>query len=250
MGQMMRALILQFEPFDGPEYLGERLTLRGVEWDVAHLYLPHDPVSLDGYDMLMALGGAMGVNDAARYPFLDEASDLFREAIRRGLACLGICLGGQLLASALGAPVSRQHEQEVGVGAVQLAPGAEGDPLLRHLAPVIETVQFHEDTFAVPAGGVVLATSASCATQVVRCGERAYALQFHPEASAETFAQWVALGYEGFAGPERAAEGPALARAVRDHEPLIRAHADQLFDNFISLAAAAPSAPAIEIPAW
>lgn len=232
----MRALILQFERDDPPGYLGTRLTGHGVAWDAVLLDQPHPPLSLDGYDMMMALGGAMGVHDASRFPFLEEAEHLIRAAIQRRLPYLGICLGGQLLAKALGATVTRNAVQEVGRIEVTLAPGADADPLLQGLGPVLQTVQFHEDTFAVPAGGVVLASSANCATQIVRCADHTYALQFHPEAAWQDFAGWIEHGYLSFAGPEQATQGPALVDGVRRYDASIRAHADTLFDNFARLA--------------
>lgn len=231
----MRALILQCEDDDPPGHLGRYLTDQGVQWDVAPMDRPHPPISLDGYDALIVLGGAMGANDASDHPFLEEAEGLLREAVHRRRACLGICLGGQLLAKSLGADVTRNTVLEVGRIAVSLAPAATADPLLHGLGPVLQTVQFHEDTFAVPPGGVLLASSAGCATQIVRCDDRAYALQFHPEASWQDFADWIEHGYLQFGDPENAARGRALVEDVRRNDDAIRAHATLLFDNFVRL---------------
>jgi len=233
----VRALILQFETSDPPDHLGRRFTARGMAWDVALMSAPHDVLSLDRYDMLVGLGGTMSVNEGDAYPYLGEAMGLIRAAVDRDIPYLGICLGGQLLAGALGAVVTRNPAKEVGLVPVTLAPGAGDDPLLRGLDPVLETAQFHEDTFAIPPGGVCLASSALCAAQIARCAPRAYALQFHPEVSWRTFADWIARGYAAFVGPDKAGDGPALADAVRVRDAAIRAHADALFDNFVDLAA-------------
>jgi GMP synthase-like glutamine amidotransferase len=235
----MRALILQFEATNPPGHLGAHLSAHDNAWDVVRMDLPHASLSLDGYDALVALGGAMGANDAADFSFLDEATALLRAAVTRRTPCLGICLGGQLLARSLGAAVTRNAEKEVGRIAVTLAAGAGADPLLRGLDPVLDTVQFHQDTIAVPEGGVLLASSELCATQIVRCAERAYALQFHPEAPWQDFARWVEHAYRDFVGPEKAARGPAIVEDVRAHDAAIRAYANGLFDNFVRLASPA-----------
>ena len=238
----MRALFLQYEDDDAPGYLGRRFDDRGVAWDVIHMNQPHEQVSLDGYDILVSLGGTMSVNEADRFPFLYEAMDLIREAMRRDLAYLGICLGSQLLAGALGARVRRNPEKEVGLVRVTLAPAAAGDPLVHGLGPVLETAQFHEDTFDLPDGAVRLGSSELCLNQIARCGRRAYGVQFHPEASWQDFAGWVEGGYRDFVAPEKAHLGPAVAAEVRAHDATVRAHAEALFDNFIRLAAATPQA--------
>jgi GMP synthase-like glutamine amidotransferase len=231
----VRALILQFEPDDAPDHLGAHLTAQGVAWDAVLMPAPHGPLSLQGYDMLVALGGAMGANDGAAFPFLNEADRLLRAAVEGDVPCLGLCLGGQLLARALGAPVTRNRELEVGLIEVTLAPAAHDEPLLSGLGPTLQTVQFHQDTFAVPEGGVLLASSARSATQIVRCAPRAYALQFHPEASWQTFAGWIEQGYLTIAGPEKARCGQALVDEVRARDATVRACAGTLFDNFLRL---------------
>lgn len=236
----MRALILQFEESDPPSHLGHHLTNHDVGWDTLRMDLPHAAPSLDGYDMLVALGGAMSANDTAEYPFLEEARDLIRHAVSQDLPYLGICLGGQLLAHALGAPVSRNPAKEVGLIDVTLSPAAADDPLLAGLGPVIPTAQFHEDTFALPAGGVLLASSALCRHQIARCASRAYALQFHPETSWQEFASWIEHGYLGFVGPDQAVHGCDLVAQVREHDAAIRAAATALFDNFLRLATRVP----------
>jgi GMP synthase (glutamine-hydrolysing) len=229
----VRALILQFEDFNPPSHLGTYLSRQGIAWDVVHMNAPHERIALHSYDVLVALGGAMCANEVETYPFLVEAMDAMRAAVRRDVPYLGICLGGQLLAKALGAEVRRNDALEVGRIEVALSSQAASDPLLRGLSSVVQTVQFHEDTFAVPAGGALLGSSPGCATQIVRCAPRAYALQFHPEASAEDFALWVDHAYQE--APGAGTRGAALVDDVKRHDALIRAHAGALFSNFIAL---------------
>jgi GMP synthase-like glutamine amidotransferase len=188
--------------------------------------------------MLIALGGSMGVNDAAELSFLGEAMSVIRQAVERDVPYLGICLGGQLLAGALGARVRRTPVPEIGVIEVTLQEQSQ-DPLLRGLGPVLETVQFHEDTFDVPPGGTLLASSAQCPTQVVRCAARAYALQFHPEISVETFAGWIEAGYAQATGDFDPNSREAVVTRVRSRHEAVCRQSEALFDNFIALAAGA-----------
>ena len=237
----MRALILQFESDDGPEHLATCLAHHGCSWDVVRMDLPHPPLSLDGYDLLIGLGGEMHANDGDRFPFLDEAVDVLGRVVARDLPCLGLCLAGQLLVKAMGAKVTRNDRLELGIVPVTLDVD-RNDPLLRGMEPVLQTVQFHHDTFGIPEGGVRLGSSEDCPNQIVRCTDRAYALQFHPEVSAKTFRSWV----ESSAGKGRLTESPTADRAavenVYANEAIVRRHADLLLDNFINLASEARTA--------
>jgi GMP synthase-like glutamine amidotransferase len=184
----------------------------------------------------------MGAYEGDRYPFLDEAVGLIGAAVRRDMPYLGICLGGQLLARALGAQVTRAPASEIGLIEITVRPESRADPLLVGLGPVIETVQFHQDTFSMPHGSTLLASSALCRTQIVRCAPRAYALQFHPEASAATFASWIDHYLRHFDDRSQVALGHSRSDEVRRHDAAIRDQATQLFDNFIRLAVPAHAA--------
>lgn len=231
-----RALTLQFAPGDAPRRLGACLAAHGVACDVVLMSKPHAAVRLGDYDMLIALGGAFDPNESERYPFLADAEQIIREAVDRDTPFLGICLGGQLLAHALGAKVTRMPEPEIGLVEISLTARGQEDPLLHGLGPQLKTVEFHHDTFALPASGVLLASSALCATQIVRCASRAYALQFHPEVSSDGFARSVDRSYVNYVGPERARHGPTIAREVADNDAAIRADGDAIFANFARLA--------------
>jgi GMP synthase (glutamine-hydrolysing) len=231
----LRALILQFEADNPPEHLGATLTKRGIEWEPVRMDLPHRQLELDEADMLMALGGSMHVNDVEQFPFLEEATQAVRTYVRQGRPYLGICLGGQMLARALGANVHANPKPEIGVVPVSLSNAAD-NALLRGLDAVIETLHFHEDTFDVPAGGVLLASSEHCATQMVRYGDLAYGLQFHPEVSAQRFAGWVEAFYAETTGDENPKRRRRIVDEVRSKEAVIRRHADLLLSNFVELA--------------
>jgi GMP synthase (glutamine-hydrolysing) len=148
---------------------------------------PADPFS---YDAVLTLGGATNADQRDRHPWLVEEDELLRELIDRGKPLLGLCLGGQLVAGAAGAAVGRAPRPEIGWHPVELTDEGRRDPLLARLAPSFEALQWHSYQFALPAGAVALARSEVC-LQGARIGERAWALQFHPEVSAADAARWI-----------------------------------------------------------
>ena len=130
---------------------------------------------------LIVLGGTMIANDGDRFPFLVAELDWIRAAVRRHVPMLGICLGAQLLAKALGAAVYRNAQPEIGWYQVELLPAAAEDRLFRGRAGRETVFHWHGDTFDLPAGAVHLARSPLCRHQAFRYGATAYGLQFHVE---------------------------------------------------------------------
>ncbi len=155
-------------------------------------------------DGLIVLGGVAAAWEDERYPWLPATRALIRNSVEEGLPTLGICLGAQLMTLALGGAVERgEHGLEVGVREVVPLPAAADDRLFGGLGPV-PAVPYHGDAMTrLPEGAVPLATGDPYPNQAYRLGERAWAVQFHPEASVEIFADWTresadhltALGY-------------------------------------------------------
>ncbi len=140
---------------------------------------------------LIVLGGAMGVHDCGRFPYLLAVKSYIQEAVIQEVPLLGICLGGQMLADVLGAPVHAQRNGEMGLHSVEvLAPGAS-DPLFHDIPESFTTFQWHNDSFEIPASAVCLASSANCAQQAFRYGDSQYGLQFHPEVTRDIIASWI-----------------------------------------------------------
>ena len=163
---------------------------------------------------LIVLGGTMSANDGDRFPFLAAELEWIREAIRRRLPMLGICLGAQLLAKALGAAVYRNTQPEIGWHQVELLPPAAEDRLFRDRA-VRETVfHWHGDTFDLPAGAVHLAQSPACRHQAFRYGATAYGLQFHVEMVPELMELWLREFDAGNASGAGSGNDPAAIRAA------------------------------------
>ncbi len=147
-----------------------------------------DPDQVAG---LVIMGGPMNADETVRYPFLATEVQWLRVAVEAGLPVLGICLGAQLLAKTLGSRVYANRVKEIGWYAIEMLPEGLADPLFAG-GPATETVvQWHGDTFDLPAGAVHLARSAACQHQAFRHGSRAYGLQFHLEITPEMVVDWL-----------------------------------------------------------
>lgn len=140
---------------------------------------------------LVVLGGAMNVDQAERYPFLNTEIEWLRSAMEQQIPVLGICLGAQLLAASLGARVWHLPLKEIGWYEIETLPAAADDRLCQHLAARTTIFQWHGDTFDLPAGAVHLARSELCANQAFRWGDRTWGLQFHPEVTSDVIASWM-----------------------------------------------------------
>ncbi len=147
--------------------------------------LPREP---DDWDGLVMLGGPQNAEDDARYPYLGDAARLaaaFHEASR---PVLGVCLGGQILARALGARVRRQGWTEVGFTELEPTGAADSDPLLTGIGPV-RILEYHEDTFDLPEKATLLLTGERCRNQAFRLGA-SYGFQCHFECSTALWREW------------------------------------------------------------
>ena len=223
----MRVLVFQHDPYDGPGYLGEALTRRGATLDIVRLDTGDTAPDPSDYDLLLILGGEMNVYQEAKYPWLVEENRAIQKALAENKPVLGVCLGGQLLAKALGAPVHLNAAPEVGLKPVALTEAGKNDPLFAGLSNGLEAVEWHADTFAIPSGAVALARSAGCANQAFRFGDRAYGLQFHPEVTPAMLAEWVSVAHSD------SVDGPTFQREVEMKAEALRVQAERLIDNFL-----------------
>ena len=150
--------------------------------------VPKAPPDMSG---LIVLGGPMGVYEEEKYPFLIDEIKLIRDALRRYVPTLGVCLGAQLMAKAAGAEVRRGREKEIGFYPIELTPEGRRDPLFKNLPERLTVFQWHGDTFDIPEGAVRLAASRLFPNQAFRMGVNAYALQFHLEVTREMIGEWI-----------------------------------------------------------
>ena len=184
----MEWLLLQHEPFEGPGLFAPALARQGVQLRQIRTYagdrVPHT-AELGSLGGILAMGGPMNALDDLRHPQLAAERELLATAARSGMPVLGVCLGSQLLAAALGAAITQLQTPELGVGEVRLTAAGRDDPGFSSAADPLPVVHWHGDTFALPAGSVLLAESDACRNQAFRWGERAYGLQFHAEMTSE-----------------------------------------------------------------
>jgi GMP synthase-like glutamine amidotransferase len=173
----MKVRVFQHAPFEGLGSIAAWLEERGAGIGVTRFFDGDRVPSLDGVDLLIAMGGPMSVNDEAELPWLVQEKQAVREAIARGTPVLGVCLGAQLVASALGTRVFRNREKEIGWFPVQ---GVDAGAAFR-FPPEPLVFHWHGETFDLPPGAVRIAESPACANQAFQIGRRVIGLQFHVE---------------------------------------------------------------------
>ena len=233
---MKRVLALQQVWDDPPGVLGTIMEAYDIACDVVKVEEAPIP-DLSGYDALIALGGPQNVDEDDIHPYLTEEKRLLRDVVAQDIPFLGMCLGGQLLARALDAPVTRRHYAEIGFFEVQLTEEGRRDPLFDGLPGYQQVLHWHEDTFGIPTGAVRLATSDGAKNQAFRFGRRAYGLQYHIELTPPMLDTW--LRYPEYkqeliriAGPD-APERIEKERARR--YPIYREHTRIVFENFLRI---------------
>lgn len=161
-----------------------------VPYVVCHLCNDDRLPAVTDISALIVLGGAMGADDDHAHPFLADLKVLIRHVVESGVPYLGICLGGQLLAAAVGGRVEPGRWAEVGNREVFLTDAGRSDPLFKGIGRGFLTFQWHHDSFDVPGGGVLLASSEACPTQAFRVGRSAWGMQFHPEVTERIIRDW------------------------------------------------------------
>lgn len=199
-----RILVIVNDIESGPGRLSRTLVAEGIEFDVriGSSGLPplHEAAQYAG---IVALGGGLMPDAVDRAPWLRDEARIVSSAVATGQPYLGICLGGQLLAHVGGGDVRAEFgAPEKGFTPISIQAHARRDPLFAGLSETPRFVESHVDRIvALPAGGVLLASSEACENQAFRLGEAAWGLQFHPEAGVENILRWdaqklSALGFD------------------------------------------------------
>ena len=173
----MRAVCLQHVPFEGPGVFATALTSRAVSLEY-HL-VPKDGLPKDAGDLLVVMGGPMSVNDPDSW--IAEEISYIRSIVHTDTPVIGVCLGSQFMAKALGAKVRPGKALEIGMTPIRLTSEAKQDPVFKTLPDSFEVFQWHGEVFDLPAECIPLAGSTVAPLQAFRYGDRAYGLLFHLE---------------------------------------------------------------------
>lgn len=211
---MRPVVVFRFSQIEGPGYLGEYLTQKGILWTQVNVDAGDSvPDDINGFSGLVLMGGPMSVNDDL--PWLPPLLKLTRRAVDLDIPVLGHCLGGQLMSRALGGTVGRNPVKEIGWGEVSKVGLAPAPDWLGQLPPTFEVFQWHGETFSIPTGAERLLESAFCANQAFLLNNRHLGLQCHIEMTASMIESWCKVGADEIAqaSASPAVQPPAVMQA-------------------------------------
>lgn len=183
-------VVLQHVAWEGPGMIASEIRKRGREIKVIRMDLEQNLPTPDEVEGLIVMGGPMGVYEDDKYTFLSDECRLISALVQIQKPVLGVCLGSQLMAKALGARVFPGHQSEIGFGTVALTAAGGQDQLFAGIDSPLPVFHWHGDTFDLPVGSVLLASSQIYPHQAFRFGPLAYGLQFHVEPNGDTWSRW------------------------------------------------------------
>ena len=200
----MRFHCLQHAIFETPGLLSLWIGQRGDSLRITYLFEESVLPSMEDFDVLIVMGGPMSVHDEVEFPWLRAEKALIAAAIGAGKKVLGICLGAQLIAEVMGGRVYPNPVKEIGFWPVRWT----GEAIKMFSQLDEEVFHWHGETFDLPPGAVLLASSEGCVNQAFRVGENVMGLQFHPEVTVGIIEEMIR-----FEGRELEEEGPYIGKA-------------------------------------
>lgn len=232
---MFRIVVIQHVEGEGLGIIEKVVRQKGIEVITVRVFKGERiPREVQDYSGLIILGGPMGVYEDDLYPFIKEELTLIRNAIRCGIAVLGICLGSQLLAKAVGGDVYKGKKKEIGWYKIRLTDEGKKDGLFIGLPDEFTVFQWHGDTFDIPEGSICLASSETFPHQIIKVGKMAYGLQFHLEVTEGMIRDWVNVNDReltslGYINPE------GILKDTPWHIQTIHRYGEVVFSRFFEL---------------
>ena len=186
-------LIVQHAQHEHPAAMRRALESQGIATLWLHPYRGESYPNVEEISGVISLGGPMGANDESEHPWISREIELLKKSVALQLPVVGICLGGQMLARALGSKVEKHKTAEVGWFPIELTPAGILDPIVGAAGERPTVYHWHEDTFHLPTDAVLLAQSQVCERQAFRLGNKIYGFQFHPEADHQLVLEWLSV---------------------------------------------------------
>lgn len=236
MAATFRIVVFQHIACEHPGIFRQLMESDGIQWDPVELDEGESIPDLVPYDAMISMGGPMDVWQETEFPWLAAEKEAIYNAVRiRKLPFLGVCLGHQLLAEAVGGTVGPAATPEVGMLDVELTGAAAQHPLMQGLPPRFKTLQWHgAEVKSVPQDASILMSSPVCEVQAFSVGQDTLGIQFHVETAPHTIDEWNAVPeYEAALRSTLGENGAAdLKQAATEHESELSTTAVQLYRNW------------------
>ena len=230
---MEEIVVFQHDPFEDLGFFAEILAKQNANYRVIRLF--HGEMPAENWEHLRALiilGGPMSAYEEEAYPFLRWEKTIIRAAIDESVPVLGICLGAQLIAVALGTAVFHGRVKEIGWSPISITPHGQVDSLLGYLPENATVFQWHGDGFDLPSGAIRLASSVHYENQAFRLGKNIYGLQFHLEVTPRMIERWIderskVLAQAPYVSPEK------IRSDTRNYAPTLKYYGERFLSEFV-----------------